>query len=210
MSISKTKQLLFENKIFIILDVTCSPDPPEIPTHTDYTLTKWDGTVTINGLQYPIIPSPENRTTNLVWNSTYDAIAIPKNYMANLTYDCGTARKFLNSDGVHSQTQSMTCQWDKTWTPTPQLDECDWVACLKPPQPPASRNLRVSDWDGEPIPFGQQVRFVCKRGYKFEEDPTQVDVKYTCQDGTHRDYKDSRGYFDVPVNEEDWPRCLIG
>ena len=165
--------------------------------------------MTINGLQYPIIPT-ENRTTNLTWNSTFDQVAIPKNYMANLTYDCGTAREFLDADGVHSPTQSMTCQWDKSWTPTPKLEECDWVACLKAPKPPASRNLRVSDWDGEPIAFGQQVRFVCKRGYKFEEDPAQVDVKYTCQDGTHKDYKDSRGYFDVPVNEEDWPRCLIG
>ena len=41
--------------------------------------------------------------------------------MANLTYGCGAAREFFYQDGTQSPTQSMTCQWDKTWTPTPDL-----------------------------------------------------------------------------------------
>ena len=178
-----------------------------IPTHDEYTLTKWDGTVTINGLQYPILPQ-ENRTSDLVWTSEYSNTIIPKNYMVNLTYHCGSGREFKISDSEHSPTLSMTCQWDKTWTPSSSIDECDWVSCLKPPLPPPSRNLRVSDWDGETIPFGEQIRFVCKRGHKFEEDPEQVDVKYTCQDGSNNEYKDKRGFFDVPEKEEDWPRCV--
>ena len=131
------------------------------------------------------------------------------NFLFN-RYHCGSAREFLQSDGSHSPSQSMTCQWDKTWTPTFTLSPCDWVACLKPPTPPLSAHLRVSDWFGDPIPFGDPIRFVCERGYFFEDDPTQLDVQYTCQDGSHKDHKEKRGFFDVPEKEEDWPRCLLG
>ena len=126
-------------------------------------------------------------------------------------YRCGSAREFLNNDGEsHNPSLSMTCQWDKTWTPGPTLPPCDWVACLKPPAPPLATHLRVSDWFGPPIAFGDKARYVCERGYFFEDDPTQLDVQYTCQDGSHKDYKDKRGFFDVPEKEEDWPRCLLG
>ena len=70
--------------------------------------------------------------------------------------------------------------------------------------------FRVSDWFNDTIPFGEQIRYVCQRGYFFEDDPLQLDVKYTCQDGSHNDHKDKRGFFDVPEKEEDWPRCLLG
>ena len=165
-----------------LTDITCSPLPPAIPTHWEYTDTKDDGTVTINSLTYPVIPN-EMRTTDLVKTSEYNNTLIARNYMANLTYHCGSARKFLLSTGGHADSQAMSCQWDRRWTPGHTLQACDWVACLKPPTLPASSNLRVSDWFGEPIPFGEQVRFVCERGHFFEEDPDQVDVKYTCQDG---------------------------
>ena len=194
-------------KILHYVDINCNPNPPIIPTHDEYTLSKWDGTVTINGLQYPILPE-ENRTSDLIWTSEYSNTIIPKNYMVNLTYHCGSGREFKISDSEHLPTQSVTCQWDKTWAPSSSIVECDWVSCLKPPLPPPSRNLRVSDWDGETIPFGEQIRFVCKRGHKFEEDPEQVDVKYTCQDGSNKEYKDKRGFFDVPEKEDDWPRCV--
>ena len=191
-----------------LTDITCDPAAPEVPTHSEYTDSQDDGTVTINSLQYPVVPS-EVRTTNLVLKSEYNSSFIPRNYMANLTYYCGSARKFLDADGNHKPTQSMTCQWDKSWTPTPTLDPCDWVACLKPPTPPKSTHLRVSDWFGDPIPFGDQIRFVCDRGYFFEEDPAQVDVKYTCQDGKSEGFEEKRGFFDVPDLEADWPRCLL-
>ena len=39
----------------------------------------------------------------------------------------------------------MSCQWDKSWSPNDALPgPCDWVACLKPPLPPASTHLRFS------------------------------------------------------------------
>ena len=140
----------------------------------------------------------------------YNNTELPRNFMANLTYSCGTARRFLLGNGDHQELQSMTCQWDKTWSPASSLDPCDWVACLKPPTPPLSTNLRVSDWFGDPIQFGEQVRFVCERGYFFEEDPDQLDVKFTCQDGKAAGFEEKRGFFDVPDLEADWPRCLLG
>ena len=191
-----------------LTDITCSPDPPLIPTHSEYTLTTDDGSVTVNSIIYPTYPSV-NRFSE-VFISTKNNTELPKNYMANLTYHCGSAREFFYDNGTQAETQSMTCQWDKTWTPTTELGTCDWVACLKPPLPPLSRNLVVSDWFGDPIAFGDQIRFVCRKGYYFEEDPSQIDVKYTCQDGTNPDHKDKRGFFDVPENEDEWPRCMLG
>ena len=103
----------------------------------------------------------------------------------------------------------MMCNWEsKSWTPTVELGTCDWVQCLKPPKPPSSTHLRVTDWFGDPIEFGNQIRFVCERGYSFEDDPAQLDVAYTCQDGAEN--QELRGFFDVPELEEDWPRCLQG
>ena len=87
--------------------------------------------------------------------------------------------------------------------------ECKWVACLKPPTPPASTNLQVTDWFGDPIPFGEQIRFVCERGLYFEDDFHQTEVAYTCQDGSNKDFKDKRGFFDVPELEEEWPRLEL-
>ena len=98
-------------------------------------------------------------------------------------YHCGSAREFHYADGSRSPSQSMSCLWDKTWSATTQLGECQWVACLKvitshlillmcisyqPPTPPVGTHLRVTHWDGEPIAFDDQVMFVCERGYYFE------------------------------------------
>ena len=103
----------------------------------------------------------------------------------------------------------MTCLWDKSWDPDEKLPgPCDWVACLKPPRPPASTNLRITDWDGDPIAFGDSVHYVCDRGFSFEEDPDLEEQIYTCQDGTAPDTV--RGFFDVPQEEDDWPRCVRG
>ena len=53
------------------------PLPPAIPTHSEYTLSKDDGRVTINSLLYPVIPA-ETRTTDLVKKSTFNNTDIPK------------------------------------------------------------------------------------------------------------------------------------
>ena len=69
---------------FYSTDVTCYPAPPPVPTSPEYVLAADDGTVTINSLVYPTHPA-ENRTTDLVLNSSSSIGSIPANYMANLT-----------------------------------------------------------------------------------------------------------------------------
>ena len=102
----------------------------------------------------------------------------------------------------------MTCQWDRNWTASNILDPCDWVQCLKPPEPPAWTNLKVTDWNEEPIDFNGYVSYVCLRGFKFEDDPEQENVRYQCQDGSKPGT--TRGFFNVPKSEDQWPNCVEG
>ena len=187
-----------------IEDIMCDKLPPDVPTSEEYTLPVYDGMVHVVSLDYPVVPVMNE--TDVVFNSSQTTNKLlPRNYLANLTYNCGRARNFMTESGGQVE-MNMTCQWDKTWSPSNKLEKCDWVSCLKPPTPPASTHLRVTDWDGLPIPFGDKVHFVCERGLKFEEDPAQESVFYDCQDGTAPPTK--KGFFDVPDKEEDWPRCL--
>ena len=64
-----------------IADVTCSPDPPVIPSHREYTRQEYDGTVTVDSVEYPSLV----RTENLVLTSLTNNTLLAKNYMANLT-----------------------------------------------------------------------------------------------------------------------------
>ena len=73
---------------------------------------------------------------------------------------------FSAPDGTLYHNHYMTCQWNKTWTNTHMLDPCVWVACLKPPPTPEYAHLVTTDWDMEPIPFGNITLFVCQRGMK--------------------------------------------
>ena len=79
---------------------------------------------------------------------------------AILTYTCGIARQFKNSTGLYNERwqtammhflakpRSFECQWDKSWSPAGiELDPCQWVQCINPPQPPRSANL-VFDYQG--------------------------------------------------------------
>ena len=116
--------------------MTCEETPPEVPTHEEYTLADYDGTVRVTNLSYPSL-----QRTQLTTNSSLPATGLPRNYMANLTYTCGSARRFITDSGPEEE-QSMTCGWDKQWSPTYELEKCDWAACLKPPTPPLSTHLR--------------------------------------------------------------------
>ena len=102
----------------------------------------------------------------------------------------------------------MTCLWDRNWTATNVLDPCDWVQCLKPPNPPTFTNLRVTDWDGEPINFGDKITYVCEKGYQFEDDQYQVSISCQCQDGLKP--KTIRGFFNTPATDDQWPKCTKG
>ena len=183
-------------------DITCDEPAPHIPTDPEYTLPSYDGTVVVTSLAYPSL-----QRTQAKFYSNKSSSELARNYLANLTYSCGGARQFFQDGTSTGQEQSTTCLWDKSWSPTHQLGECDWVACLKPPNPPASTNLRVTDWHGQPVLFGDMVHFVCDRGTYFEDDPTQVEVTFTCQDGSGGT---NRGFFDIPEEDKEWPRCLQG
>ena len=148
--------------------------------------------------------------------------SIPRNYNAQLSYVCGSARMFLGEGNTHVESISITCDWStlwspspsipwsklwsKLWSPSPVLPQCDWVACLQPPQPPAYANLRPL-WHGEPIPFGDSIHFICERGMAFEDDYFQESFKVTCDDGAGQGER--RGFFTVP-DYNDWPRCVRG
>ena len=144
-------------------DVTCSPLPPEIPTHSEYWRAEDDGEVRIYSVQYPSLTTTQTTATSSLNNTL-----LPRNFNTSLDYSCGQARQFFYPDGSQSARQSMRCGWDRAWSPSPVLGTCDWVACLQPPLPPPSSHLRVTGWAGSPIPFGDIVHYVCQRGYHFQ------------------------------------------
>jgi hypothetical protein len=106
----------------------------------------------------------------------------------------------------------MTCNWNKSWTPTDKLDKCKWIQCINPPQvrtnmitdyfvintfkSPEGTNL-VSDWDEEPVEFFDNSSYSCaSQDLYFEMDRDKVAWNMTCLDD---------GSWDVPAT---WPVCL--
>ena len=185
-----------------VKDIQCSL-PPEIPTSEEYTLPADYGKVHIEALIYP------NLTDNGVMTSfMYNHSAMPRNYNANLSYNCGKARHFSLPNGSFVDQFNMTCQWNKTWSPSNSLPPCQWKECLQPTPPPSLSNLRLADWNGAPISFGESMTYVCDRGLMFDHDPYQKHVVYSCQDGYVTGT--TRGFFNTPNNDADWPFCIEG
>ena len=76
------------------------------------------------------------------------------------------------------------------------LDDCDWTACLYPPDPPPE-SLLLSLWSEEPVEFGANVSYVCQTEQLFfEEDRELGEFNLTCKDG---------GGWEEPAI---WPVCL--
>ena len=75
------KIAFYSLKNYVLLDITCIEEPPDIPTNVEYTLASDDGNVLINSLVYP----SHQRTFNYKVNSTMNSTLLPRNYMANLT-----------------------------------------------------------------------------------------------------------------------------
>ena len=74
-----------QDLINLSVDVTCSPEPPEIPTHSEYNSQPADdGKVVISRLEYPTPSSPLLQREDYFLNSTWSNTLIPNNYMANL------------------------------------------------------------------------------------------------------------------------------
>ena len=51
----------------------------------------------------------------------------------------------------------MECGWDGQWSPTSQLSQCTWVACIEPPIPENSTNLIRNYEGGSVVDFGAKV-----------------------------------------------------
>ena len=104
-------------------------------------------------------------------------------YGNTLTYECGLARRFLDAETeLLYDRKSITCNWNKTWTPSSELDSCVWVACINPPEPPSETNLEV-EWDGVPVNFTYNVSYSCSSDNLptyFEEDEEMPQYNLTC------------------------------
>ena len=83
-------------------DVTCSPLPPEIPTHSEYWRAEDDGQVVIFTVAHPSLT-----TTTTIANSSLSHALLPRNFNTSLDYSCGRARQFRYPDGSRSERQSM-------------------------------------------------------------------------------------------------------
>ena len=52
-----------------------------------------------------------------------------------IRYECGLARKFFSKETRKTYNERwMSCNWNKSWTPSDTLDECVWVQCINPPK----------------------------------------------------------------------------
>ena len=116
---------------------------------------------------------------------------------SRLRYECGIARKFLDPEtGDTYDERWMTCNWNKTWTLVDSLDDCIWVQCLYPPEPPPNTHLSLT-WNGEPVDFHDNASYVCTdEDTYFEVDKEMLEYNISCMPG---------GSWNTP---DIWPICL--
>ena len=123
-----------------------------------------------------------------------------RSYGSRLRYECGAARMFYDIEAYEGEDpyyteRWMTCNWNNSWTLTDTLDECRWVQCLYPPDPPAESGLLLT-WTGDPVEFYENVTYVCAEGTFFEWDREMVEYNISCMEG---------GSWDKPTV---WPVCV--
>ena len=68
--------------------------------------------------------------------------------------------------------------------------------CTTPPTPLASSNLKLINWDGQPVAITAKLTYKCKDGMKFQDDEFGDSVQVECQSGNS---------FDIPSA---WPSCI--
>ena len=120
-----------------------------------------------------------------------------RSYGSRLRYECGPARKFFDPEAEEEYPERwMQCNWNTSWTLHEKLDECIWVQCLYPPDPPAG-TLLASTWNGDPVDFRSNVSYVCESDdLYFEMDREMTEYNITCMPG---------GNWDEP---DEWPVCF--
>ena len=120
-----------------------------------------------------------------------------RSYGSRLRYECGLARMFLDPETEDTYTETwMQCNWNNSWTMVDTLDDCIWVACLYPPDPPEGAFIK-STWTGDPVEFYNNVSYVCQEeDTYFEWDREMTEYNISCLPG---------GNWYEP---EEWPNCL--
>ena len=120
-----------------------------------------------------------------------------RSYGSRLRYECGLARKFLDPEtNDHYDERWMQCNWNNSWTLYDSLDDCVWVQCLYPPNPPPDTQLAVT-WSGDPVEFHDNVSYVCDgEDLYFEWEREMEEFNVTCLPG---------GAWDNPI---EWPICV--
>ena len=120
-----------------------------------------------------------------------------RSYGSVLRYQCGLARRFYDPelDSLYDE-RLMTCNWNKTWTLRDYIDDCQWVACLYPPDPPQGTFLSMV-WSGDPVEFYGNVSYTCEEeGLYFEAGREISEFNVTC-------FTDGSWSPDLV-----WPRCI--
>lgn len=56
-----------------------------------------------------------------------------RSHGSKLGYSCGLGRMFESYEGDLYDEMWIQCNWNKSWTPTTELDSCKWVQCINPP-----------------------------------------------------------------------------
>ena len=83
---------------------------------------------------------------------------VTRRYGAKVEYRCGLGKEFQGASyGQTDATVTMECGWDGRWSPTSQLSQCTWVACIEPPIPENSTNLIRNYEGGSVVDFGAKV-----------------------------------------------------
>ena len=120
-----------------------------------------------------------------------------RSFGSRLRYECGLARKFLDPEtNDHYDERWMQCNWNNSWTLYDSLDDCVWVQCLYPPDPPPDTQLAVT-WSGDPVEFHDNVSYVCDgEDLYFEWEREMEEFNVTCLPG---------GAWDNPI---EWPICV--
>ena len=62
---------------------------------------------------------------------------------------------------------------------TDSLDDCIWVACLYPPDPPEEAFIK-STWDGDPVEFYNNVSYVCQEDdtyFEWDREMTEYNIR---------------------------------
>ena len=81
-------------------------------------------------------------------------------YGAKVEYRCGLGKEFKGASyGQTDPAVTMECGWDGQWSPTSQLSQCTWVACIEPPIPENSTNLIRNYEGGSVVDFGATGRY---------------------------------------------------